>query len=149
MPVLPRDIEKSVGLQPLTACSDRGRLSDVPLDSPGPVGNARERSPGVQTALGHFYNVPKLAVEQRWLRESLLREAQPVLCYSCHASVRAQFALPFHHRVDEGSRKCTDCHNPHGSENLASLTAPGWETCTKLPHGQARTLRVRTCGGTG
>ena len=62
--------------------------------------------PELQTALGHFFNVPQLAVEQRWLRESLLREAQPVLCYSCHAAVRAQFALPFHHRVDEGSRKC-------------------------------------------
>ena len=32
--------------------------------------------------------------------------------------------------VPEGSMKCTDCHNSHGTTNQASLTAPGWETCT-------------------
>ena len=27
--------------------------------------------------------------------------------------------------------KCTDCHNPHGSINRASLNATHWETCVK------------------
>lgn len=36
-------------------------------------------------------------------------------CYGCHTTVRAQFSMPFKHRVNEGSVKCTDCHNPHGS----------------------------------
>jgi len=28
--------------------------------------------------------------------------------------VRPQFSKPFHHRVNEGLVKCTDCHNQHG-----------------------------------
>ena len=34
--------------------------------------------------------------------------------------MRAQFALPFKHRVNEGFMNCTDCHNPHGA------AAPTW-----------------------
>ena len=37
------------------------------------------------------------------------------LCYGCHTTVRAQFSMPFKHRVNEGTVQCTDCHNPHGS----------------------------------
>ncbi|HEY3443819.1 MAG TPA: DmsE family decaheme c-type cytochrome [Paludibaculum sp.] len=37
------------------------------------------------------------------------------LCYSCHGNVRAQFALPSKHRVNEGFMTCSDCHNPHGA----------------------------------
>lgn len=76
-----------------------------------------------------IFQVPQLPAEQRWLRESLLKDSQSALCFSCHQQVRAQFAQPFHHRVPEGSMKCTDCHNPHGTQNRASLNAPGWETC--------------------
>lgn len=46
----------------------------------------------------------------------LLAKKQPELCYSCHLKERAQFAMPFHHRVNEGLVQCTDCHNPHGSQ---------------------------------
>jgi predicted CXXCH cytochrome family protein len=81
-------------------------------------------------AQAQFFAVPAINVDRRWQRESLLKDSQPPLCYSCHTAVRTQFAQPFHHRVPEGSIKCTDCHNPHGTQNLASLTAPGWETCT-------------------
>lgn len=45
----------------------------------------------------------------------LLAKAQPVLCYTCHVQQRAQFEMPFHHRVNEGLVQCTDCHNPHGT----------------------------------
>jgi DmsE family decaheme c-type cytochrome len=46
----------------------------------------------------------------------LLKAAQErELCYGCHTQVRAQFALPFKHRVNEGTVRCSDCHNPHGS----------------------------------
>jgi DmsE family decaheme c-type cytochrome len=44
----------------------------------------------------------------------LLVSSQPGLCYSCHQDVRPQFSKPFHHRVNEGLVKCTDCHNQHG-----------------------------------
>jgi len=46
----------------------------------------------------------------------LLVRRQTELCYDCHAEVRAQFSLPSKHRVNEGTVKCTDCHNPHGAQ---------------------------------
>lgn len=45
----------------------------------------------------------------------LLVKAQPELCYTCHLAKKAQFEMPFHHRVNEGLVNCTDCHNPHGT----------------------------------
>ncbi|SPE31267.1 Cytochrome C family protein [Candidatus Sulfopaludibacter sp. SbA6] len=44
----------------------------------------------------------------------LLAKTQKDLCYSCHATIRAQFDMPSKHRVNEGFMQCTDCHNPHG-----------------------------------
>jgi DmsE family decaheme c-type cytochrome len=46
---------------------------------------------------------------------TLLLASQPTLCYSCHANIKTYFDRPFHHRVNEGLMKCTDCHNPHGT----------------------------------
>ncbi|MGC2850072.1 MAG: cytochrome c3 family protein, partial [Candidatus Acidiferrum sp.] len=48
-------------------------------------------------------------------KEFLLIKAQPELCYGCHLQQKAQFNMPFHHRVNEGLIQCTDCHNPHGT----------------------------------
>jgi DmsE family decaheme c-type cytochrome len=45
----------------------------------------------------------------------LLVKSQPELCYSCHLAKKAEFDMPFHHRVNEGLIQCTDCHNPHGT----------------------------------
>ena len=50
-------------------------------------------------------------------KEFLLVKAQPELCYTCHLAKKAEFAMPFHHRVNEGLIQCTDCHNPHGTED--------------------------------
>jgi DmsE family decaheme c-type cytochrome len=50
----------------------------------------------------------------------LLAKTQANVCYDCHAPVRAQFNMPFKHRVNEGVMQCTDCHNPHGTP------APTW-----------------------
>jgi len=52
----------------------------------------------------------------------LLARKQSELCYQCHAPVRAQFSMPFKHRVNEGFMQCTDCHNPHGAP------APTWRS---------------------
>jgi DmsE family decaheme c-type cytochrome len=47
--------------------------------------------------------------------EFLLTKSQPTLCYGCHLAKKAEFEMPFHHRVNEGLIRCTDCHNPHGT----------------------------------
>jgi DmsE family decaheme c-type cytochrome len=47
--------------------------------------------------------------------ESLLKAAQPTLCYQCHTDIKPQFSMPFHHKVDEGLVQCSDCHDPHGT----------------------------------
>src|SRR6185437_16260344 len=51
----------------------------------------------------------------------LLVKAQPELCYSCHLQQKAQFQMPFHHRVNEDLVHCTDCHNPHGTSQAHQL----------------------------
>lgn len=48
-------------------------------------------------------------------KNALLVQDQPNLCYTCHASVKADFAKPYRHRVNEKLVTCVDCHNPHGS----------------------------------
>ena len=48
-------------------------------------------------------------------RNLLAMSKQMDLCYSCHSQVKAQFSMPFKHRVNEGAIQCTDCHNPHGT----------------------------------
>jgi len=55
------------------------------------------------------------SVHQAKTSRHLLRAAQKDLCYGCHADVRAQFSMPFKHRVNEGTVACSDCHNPHGN----------------------------------
>ncbi len=48
-------------------------------------------------------------------QKALLTRDQRDVCYGCHANIRAQFAQPSRHRVNEGFMTCTDCHNPHGA----------------------------------
>jgi DmsE family decaheme c-type cytochrome len=53
----------------------------------------------------------------------LLTKSQPELCYNCHLQQKAQFEMPFHHRVDEGLIQCSDCHNPHGTAGPKQVRA--------------------------
>jgi predicted CXXCH cytochrome family protein len=76
-----------------------------------------------------FFAAPRLAEENRWLNQSLLRESQPGLCFTCHRVIQAQFSLPTHHRVPEGLMKCTDCHNPHGTLSRPLLKKTTTEVC--------------------
>lgn len=80
-------------------------------------------------AQAQFFTVPKLTEENRWLSQSLLKRTQPDLCFSCHRTIQAQFALPTHHRVPEGFIKCTDCHNAHGTLQRPLLRKANWEAC--------------------
>jgi predicted CXXCH cytochrome family protein len=45
---------------------------------------------------------------------ALLKQSEPQLCMSCHTETKSQFNQPFHHKVMEGTMKCTSCHNAHG-----------------------------------
>lgn len=46
--------------------------------------------------------------------DAMLKNSEPQLCVKCHNEVKSQFSKPFHHKVLEGTMKCSDCHNPHG-----------------------------------
>ena len=63
----------------------------------------------------------------------LLKAPQPLLCYQCHTDIKAQFAMPFHHKVNEGLMQCTDCHNPHGTfqDKLLKTSADQNQVCAK------------------
>jgi DmsE family decaheme c-type cytochrome len=65
--------------------------------------------------------------------EHLLKAPQPQLCFQCHADQKAQFNMPFHHKVNEGAVSCSDCHNPHGTfgNNNLKSTADQNAICTK------------------
>lgn len=63
----------------------------------------------------------------------LLRAAQPNLCYQCHKDVKPAFSKPFHHKVNEGMLKCSDCHDPHGSfdKSMTKEAAQQDQICLK------------------
>jgi DmsE family decaheme c-type cytochrome len=77
----------------------------------------------------------------------LLAKTQRDLCYSCHGQVRAQFSMPFKHRVNEGFMECTGCHNPHGAYTpawrmgvrpaMVEQAMPNEEVCMKC-HSEKR-----------
>jgi DmsE family decaheme c-type cytochrome len=63
---------------------------------------------------------------------ALLKVEQPKLCFTCHADVKPAFGMPFHHRVNEGLIKCSDCHDTHGTfgPNNIKTTADQNAICT-------------------
>ncbi len=69
----------------------------------------------------------------------LLKVAQPQLCYQCHTDMKAAFSAPFHHKVNEGLVKCSDCHDVHGTfgNNNIRSTADQNAICTKC-HAETR-----------
>jgi DmsE family decaheme c-type cytochrome len=65
--------------------------------------------------------------------EALLKASQPGLCFQCHGDVRAAVSMPFHHPVNEGVVKCSDCHDVHGTFQANNLraTADQNKICTR------------------
>jgi len=63
----------------------------------------------------------------------LLKAPEPKLCYQCHTDVKPAFDMPFHHKVNEGLLKCSDCHDVHGTfgNNNIRSTADLNAICTK------------------
>ena len=43
----------------------------------------------------------------------------PERCFTCHADIRAQFQLQYHHPIEKDQVRCLDCHNIHSSQNAA------------------------------
>ena len=86
-------------------------------------------APKTEFAQAKFFQMPERQEESRWLQQSLLKQKQPDLCFGCHKTIQAQFALPTHHRVPEGQMKCTDCHDAHGTMNRPLLKKVNFEVC--------------------
>jgi len=57
--------------------------------------------------------------------------AQPDVCYSCHANIRAKSNLPSHHPIREGRMQCTNCHDLHGPETGESIGGRTNDKCIK------------------
>lgn len=88
---------------------------------------------------------------------AMLRQNEPQLCLSCHNEKKAEFSKPFHHKVQEGFMKCSDCHNAHGGfENKQTKLANGADAaCIKchsnkqgpfvFEHGPVKTEGCSAC----
>jgi len=89
-----------------------------------------ERSPHAKAGVGctSCHSVHSAGSEHQ-----LLKADQPVLCYSCHTEAKSAFSQPFHHKVNEGLVKCSDCHDTHGTfgNNNIKSTADQNAVCTK------------------
>ncbi len=62
---------------------------------------------------------PQVAASGVGLGELPPPRAVETVCYQCHADVRGQFNLLFHHLVPEGRMSCTQCHPPHKGRAFA------------------------------
>lgn len=89
-----------------------------------------ERSPHAKAGLSC---ISCHSVHAAQTEESLLKLPQPTLCYTCHTDVKPAFSQAFHHQVDEGLMKCSDCHDVHGTFQNTQLksTADQNLICTK------------------
>jgi predicted CXXCH cytochrome family protein len=85
-------------------------------------------APSTEKYLSNFDAKPGIVTPLK-----MLKVKEPQLCLQCHSEIKAQFSLPFHHRVPEGGMKCSDCHNPHGGfeAKQARLSAGADAGCIK------------------
>jgi DmsE family decaheme c-type cytochrome len=77
-----------------------------------------DRSPHAKAGLSciscHSVHAPQT-------EQALLKLPQPALCFTCHTDVKGAFNMPFHHPVLEGTVKCSDCHDVHGTFQRTQL----------------------------
>ena len=127
-----------------TSCHSIHGLAPVtiPANPTAPAASAAKKS----ESLTRFFNAmkPDASINDplQWTAASgatpgqnpdLLKAPQPQLCFSCHSDVKSAFSQPFHHKVNEGLMKCTDCHDTHGTFGNTQLrsTADQNMICTK------------------
>ena len=56
---------------------------------------------------------------------------------------KAEFDMPFHHRVNEGLIQCSDCHNPHGTVKPKQVRTSSSQD--RFASRATRTSRGRLC----
>jgi DmsE family decaheme c-type cytochrome len=62
-------------------------------------------------------------------KSPMMKAKQSELCLSCHNAQSADFTKPTHHRLKEGVMECTNCHNPHGTNQPHQLRADTKTLC--------------------
>ncbi len=89
--------------------------------------------PGQPAAKAVLQPVEATTAVSAGYREKLLKAPEPTLCFQCHGDVKPQFNMPFHHRVNEGLMRCSDCHDVHGTFQNSNVknTADQNAICTK------------------
>ena len=112
------DVSKIIRFATLTPSAVLDRCLTCHADD---LGKMRIRRSSHST--GEISCVSCHSVHQSKELSPLLAKREVDLCYTCHIEVRAQFNLPFKHRVNEGSMKCSDCHNPHGTPEATWASA--------------------------
>ena len=82
-------------------------------------------------------------------KEHLLVQNQPQLCYGCHTSAKADFAKPYHHRVNEGSGAMQRLPQParHRDRAAGADSAERRRRLLQVPRRQAGAFRLRACAG--
>jgi DmsE family decaheme c-type cytochrome len=95
-----------------------------------------DRSPHAKANVGcvSCHSVHASVAEGDTDKAQLLKASQPRLCFQCHNDVKPAFDMPFHHKVNEGLVKCSDCHDTHGTfDSKAALrsTADQNAICTR------------------
>lgn len=82
-----------------------------------------DRSPHARANVGclNCHSVHASVDEAGVAKAALLKDNQPKLCFQCHADTKPAFDMPFHHRVNEGLIKCSDCHDTHGTFGKSNL----------------------------
>jgi DmsE family decaheme c-type cytochrome len=122
------DITKIVRFKELTRQQASTRCLSCHGDSPGQAHFSRSAHASNDVGCLDCHSPHHAKEPQR-----LLTQAQPELCYGCHTATKADFAKPFHHRVNEGFVQCADCHNLHGTGTLRNTrsVASGDAICVK------------------
>ncbi len=85
------------------------------------------------------------AAPRRRLRNSCWSKPSRSCAMAATSQQKAQFDMPFHHRVNEGLIQCSDCHNVHGTAGPKQVRTSATPGCglLQMPHRQAGTLCLR------